>query len=108
MSIKLVVQLVIFDCDGVLVDSELITNRVFAEMLGELGLPVTLDYLFEHFVGRSIAHCHALIADMLSRPIPEAFVAEYRVRTTQALEAQLEAGAHHTFNDMRKFPDLLF
>ncbi|WP_338441182.1 hypothetical protein VZG28_10210 [Synechococcus elongatus IITB4] len=40
-------QLMIFDCDGVLVDSECITNRVFADMLNELGLPVTLDDLFK-------------------------------------------------------------
>jgi beta-phosphoglucomutase-like phosphatase (HAD superfamily) len=36
-------SLVIFDWDGVLVDSELITNRIFASMLNELGIPVTLD-----------------------------------------------------------------
>ena len=41
------VNLVIFDCDGVLVDSERIMNRVFAQMLNELGLPVTLDDMFE-------------------------------------------------------------
>ena len=47
--------LVIFDCDGVLVDSELITNRIFASMLNELGIPVTLEDMFEQFVGRSMA-----------------------------------------------------
>jgi len=36
-------DLVIFDCDGVLVDSELITNRVFARMLNEMGIAVSLD-----------------------------------------------------------------
>jgi beta-phosphoglucomutase-like phosphatase (HAD superfamily) len=45
-------SLVIFDCDGVLVDSELITNRVFAAMINELGVPVTLEDRFEKFVGR--------------------------------------------------------
>ena len=35
-------DLVIFDCDGVLVDSESVTNTIFAEMLGELGLRFTL------------------------------------------------------------------
>jgi hypothetical protein len=48
-------SLVIFDCDGVLVDSELITNRIFATMLNELGIPVTLEDMFEQFVGRSMA-----------------------------------------------------
>ena len=49
------VELVIFDCDGVLGDSERISNIVFAEMLGELGLHLTLADMFEHFVGRSMA-----------------------------------------------------
>lgn len=50
-------QLVIFDCDGVLVDSERITNQVSADLLGELGLAFTLEDMFEHFVGHSMAQC---------------------------------------------------
>lgn len=46
--------LVIFDCDGVLVDSEMITNRVFAQMLNEVGIPMSLEEVFEQFVGRSM------------------------------------------------------
>src|SRR5688572_18450617 len=46
-------DLVIFDCDGVLVDSERLTNGVFAQMLNELGVAVTLDDMFEAFVGHS-------------------------------------------------------
>ena len=44
-------ELVIFDCDGVLVDSERITNIAFAEMLNERGLSVTLDDMFREFAG---------------------------------------------------------
>ncbi len=50
-------DLVIFDCDGVLVDSERITNQVFCTMLNELGLKVTLDDMFERFVGHSMQQC---------------------------------------------------
>lgn len=63
--------LVIFDCDGVLVDSELITNRIFANMLNELGIPVTLEDMFEQFVGHSMATCLERIAGLLGRPVPE-------------------------------------
>jgi HAD superfamily hydrolase (TIGR01509 family) len=80
-------QLVIFDCDGVLVDSERITNRVFAEMLGELGLAITLEDMFERFVGHSMAQCLELITAMLGRPPPDDFVPSYRVRSSLALEA---------------------
>jgi len=54
--------LVIFDCDGVLVDSELITNRVFVRMLNELGLALSLEDMFERFVGRSMPQCLEIIA----------------------------------------------
>jgi HAD superfamily hydrolase (TIGR01509 family) len=84
-------SLVIFDCDGVLVDSELITNRVFARMINELGVPVTLDDMFEKFVGRTMSYCCGLITQMSGRPLPEDFVAQYRLRTTAALHAELRA-----------------
>jgi HAD superfamily hydrolase (TIGR01509 family) len=84
-------SLVIFDCDGVLVDSELITNRIFAAMINELGIPVTLDDMFEKFVGRTMSYCCELIARMSGRPVPDDFVAQYRLRTTAALQSELKA-----------------
>ncbi len=84
-------RLVIFDCDGVLVDSELITNRVYAALLNELGLAVTLDDMFEKFVGHSMDYCWKLVADMLGGSLPDHLVEEYRLRTTAALQAELRA-----------------
>jgi HAD superfamily hydrolase (TIGR01509 family) len=84
-------ELVIFDCDGVLVDSELIANRVFAAMLGELGLPVSLDYMFEHFVGRSMQHCWEQVAAMLGREVPAALREDLQQRTMAALAAEVKA-----------------
>lgn len=84
-------RLVIFDCDGVLVDSEVITNRVYVKMLNELGVTVTLEDMFERFVGRPMSYCWELVTDMLGRPLPEGLIEEYRVRTTAALEAELKA-----------------
>ena len=84
-------KLVIFDCDGVLVDSELITNRIFASMINELGIHVTMDDMFEKFVGRSMAYCCDLIASMSKRPIPDTFVEQFRTRTAAALHAELTA-----------------
>lgn len=82
-------QLIIFDCDGVLVDSERITNQVFLEMLGELGLAFTLDDMFDEFVGRSMAHCVEKISGLLGKPPPDDFVKTYRARSKLALEAKL-------------------
>ncbi len=84
-------QLVIFDCDGVLVDSERITNEVFVKMLNELGLPLQLEDMFEQFVGHSMEQCMVKITTMLGRQPPEGFLADYRVRTRAVLESKLEA-----------------
>jgi HAD superfamily hydrolase (TIGR01509 family) len=84
-------DLVIFDCDGVLVDSELITNRIFARMLNEMGIPVSLDDMFEQFVGRSMPQCLELTAGLLGRPVPEEFVREFQTRAAAALKSELKA-----------------
>jgi HAD superfamily hydrolase (TIGR01509 family) len=83
-------DLLIFDCDGVLVDSERITNTVFAEMLNELGLPVTLEDMFEKFVGNSMQRCLEIIEMMIGTTPPADFESHYRQRTTLALQKQLE------------------
>ena len=84
-------ELIIFDCDGVLVDSERITNTVFAQMLNELGLNLTLEDMFNKFVGNSMTTCLEMIQGMLGKSIPKTFVGEYKVRTKKALESELQA-----------------
>lgn len=83
-------ELIIFDCDGVLVDSELITNRVFARMLAGIGLPLGIDYLFEHFVGRSMQHCWQQIGRMLGHEVPAAFRDEFQLRSLAALREEVQ------------------
>ena len=97
------VNLVIFDCDGVLVDSERITNIVFAEMLNELGIPVTLEDMFEQFVGNSMSYCLQSIKGLLGKPVPEEFVPEYIDRTAIALSKNLKAvdGITEVLNELR-------
>jgi HAD superfamily hydrolase (TIGR01509 family) len=82
--------LIIFDCDGVLVDSEFITNRVFCAMLGELGLEVSLDEMFETCVGRTMPYCYEVVTRMLGRPVPTHFDDELNRRTTVALKRELK------------------
>jgi HAD superfamily hydrolase (TIGR01509 family) len=83
--------LVIFDCDGVLVDSEIITNRVFARMLNELGVPVTVEETIEKFVGRSMAQCLQIIEGLLGRAVPEEFAPQYQLHIAAALKSELKA-----------------
>ena len=82
-------QLVIFDCDGVLVDSEPIANRVLVEMLRELGLDFDLEQSYRIFAGRTMTSCLELIEPFLGRPTPPDFVETYNVRTLAAFEREL-------------------
>jgi HAD superfamily hydrolase (TIGR01509 family) len=83
--------LVIFDCDGVLVDSEPIANAVFSAMLAELGLAVSDDDMVAHFVGRTTGHCVEIVEGMLGSPLPPGFTDDYQCRTQLALQSGLRA-----------------
>ena len=61
-------DLVIFDCDGVLVDSERIANRAFALLLREIGLDFTLPEMIETFVGNSMPRCVEIITSASDTP----------------------------------------
>jgi HAD superfamily hydrolase (TIGR01509 family) len=83
--------LVIFDCDGVLVDSEPISNRQFVLHLNRAGFPLTLEEAYRDLVGRSMASCEALLAARFGRKLPPGFVAALQADTYAALAAGVEA-----------------
>ena len=82
-------QLIIFDCDGVVVDSEKITMGVFGDALRELGLDFSLTTLFEAFVGPSVSSCYRRVEDLLGAPLPENFAQQQLERTERALRTLL-------------------
>jgi HAD superfamily hydrolase (TIGR01509 family) len=82
-------DLIIFDCDGVLVDSESIANRILAGMLNELGLPIGFEEARQAFVGRSMSNCLHIIEKRLGRPVPSDFVQTYNARSFAAFEHEL-------------------
>lgn len=84
----------LFDCDGVLVDSEPITNGVLRDMLHELGWPLSTEECVHHFIGRAVKDQRALIEHHTQRPLTEAWLSDFRERRNQALEARLEAVPH--------------
>ena len=67
---KAPLRLVIFDCDGVLVDSEPIANRVVAAELTRLGWPMTGEACRERFLGLNLAAMMPLIEAKLGRKLP--------------------------------------
>ena len=84
-------DLVIFDCDGVLVDSEVISCRAHAEVLSGHGYPITADQVFDRFLGRSTRQATAEVEAELGRRLPDDFAARLQDRLYSAFEADLQA-----------------
>jgi len=82
-------QLIIFDCDGVLVDSEPISNGVLADMLAEQGLPMALPEARTRFQGLLLAEVLDRAERMLGRPLPPGWLDEYVERRAAAFARDL-------------------
>jgi len=80
---------VIFDCDGVLVDSEPISNRLLAEALTAIGLPTTTEESIQSYMGRSWATNLAAIEARLGRPVPEGLRGQVNEDMLAAFEREL-------------------
>ncbi len=84
-------ELVVFDCDGVLVDSEPIANRVMAEAITGLGWPLSTADCTARFKGHHLDTVIAAVEDRLGRPVPEAWLRDLRAATGAAFERELQA-----------------
>jgi HAD superfamily hydrolase (TIGR01509 family) len=83
-------DLVIFDCDGVLVDSERIAVRIDAIVLERLGWPLSEAEIIDRFVGRSEAYMTSEIERAIGRTLPAGWEGEFTPLYREALEAELE------------------
>ena len=83
-------KLLIFDCDGVLVDSEPIGNRVFSEMVGELGVDLPSETAERMFRGGQLAECLAFIEQQRGQPVPTDFIPQFRQRSADAFRKHLK------------------
>ncbi len=93
---KLPLRLVIFDCDGVLVDSEGPANRVVAEAITALGWPMTTEQSCALFIGLRLSDIPAVVEAQIGRPVPPGWVNALRDRMIETLSEEVEAmpGAH--------------
>ena len=83
------VRLVIFDCDGVLVDSERIGVRIDVQVLAALGWIMTEAEVVEGFMGRTDAYMVSQIEAYLGRPLPADWEAPYQHLYRRAFDAEL-------------------
>ena len=87
-------DLVIFDCDGVLVDSEVISCRAHAETLTRHGYPITADQVLERFLGLSDREARRVVEAEIGRRLPDNFESDINQATLQFYPDELRAIAH--------------
>ena len=84
-------EAVLFDCDGVLVDSEAITCGALRDMLEENGWRLSLAECMAHFVGHTVRSRANLIEAHTGKPLTDAFMDEFYRRRNIRLENEITA-----------------
>ena len=83
-------DLVIFDCDGVLIDSEIISARMLIAELGRLGVQIDLDFVARNFLGRSYPTVMSQIRREFGLDLPKDFEDQYRERLLEGFRRDLK------------------
>ena len=82
----MIFQAMIFDFDGVIVDSEILSNAILAEALTELGHPTSLEQAVERYIGLNWRDTCVIIEAEIGRPLP----ADFRARTKEAFRLRAD------------------
>ena len=85
------ISLVIFDCDGVLIDSEDLSASVLSGMMAEIGLPITPQIFRSDFLGRSFASATTRVEERFGKPFPPDFQMRYRSRLLARMRGNLKS-----------------
>lgn len=93
---------VIFDCDGVLVDSEAISSSVLTEMANELGIEISHEEALENFTGKSLKYSLNYIETKFGQSLTDDFEHQFRVKSFEqfALNLQPIDGIHELLNKL--------
>ena len=96
-------KLVIFDCDGVLIDSEIVVCRLVSEAFTRLGHPLALEVVIRRFAGRPEREMIAEIEHDWGRPVPSEYFEQIRAATAAAYATELRAvpGVRETLERIR-------
>lgn len=96
------ISLVIFDCDGVLVDSEYLSATVLVDVFSGIGVKIDLPFVYAHFVGHSFSAVAAKFARLHGSNVPESFEDDYRNRLLQSFVGRLKSmpGIEKTLDDL--------
>ncbi|AUP80271.1 HAD family hydrolase [Flavivirga eckloniae] len=81
---------VIFDCDGVLIDSESIAVGTMVDMANDLGANIEKEGAVAQFKGKSFGTCIEMISERIGAPVPETFEEDYRVKSFEAFKKDIQ------------------
>ncbi|MDO7137921.1 HAD family hydrolase [Algibacter lectus] len=81
---------VIFDCDGVLVDSEPVSIQVLVDIANEYGANIDLAYGMKHFKGSFFDACKRMISELAQKELPDSLESEYRQRSFEAFKKDMK------------------
>ena len=79
----------IFDCDGVLIDSEVLVCRIASEELTALGFPITTEEVIQRYAGRPDREMRSEIEQQWGRPLPDSYREGVNARTVAAYSKEL-------------------
>lgn len=93
---------IIFDCDGVLVDSEAISNRVLIEMGKTIGIEIDMAYANTHFHGTALKSIFKLMENLTDKSLPSNFESEFRRRTFELFLTDIKPikGIHQVLDNI--------
>lgn len=81
---------VIFDCDGVLVDSEPVSIQVLVDIANEYGANIDLAYGMKHFKGSFFTACKQMISELSKKELPDSLESDYRQRSFEAFKKDMK------------------
>lgn len=82
---------IIFDCDGVLVDSEVLAIQTLVDMANEQGAEIDLKYALQNFKGSFLAECFRKIEAISGKSLPQDFESQYRKRSFEIFKKELQS-----------------
>lgn len=93
---------VIFDCDGVLVDSEAISSGILTQMANELGIEISHEEALENFTGKSLKYSLNYIESVFGQSLPTDFEHQFRVKSFEQFAMNLKCidGIHELLNEL--------
>ena len=84
------IQLIIFDCDGVLIDSEIISAKVISMQFNKLGIDIDTQYVQKHFIGQSYLKVKGHVLKNFNIQLADNFEEEYRVELLKVFDKELK------------------